>query len=112
MVVAFTVFKVFSPFRLVSGEFWKAHGCHQAVHSSDADVDAIVTSKDIFDLVCANTFVIIRKNLQDDPPDVLILFRPVGGLRMKVLVISAAVYPKNSTKGFDVVLEAQFMDGI
>lgn len=34
------------------------HAAHQAVHSSDTDVNAIVTLKDVLDFVSPQTFVI------------------------------------------------------
>ena len=44
---------------LFSGHPWKLKGFHQPVHSSDTDVYAIITLKDIGDLVGAKHF---RKN--------------------------------------------------
>jgi len=42
-IVAFTGVFLWGSFWLNGGRLWKGHGAHQAVHSSAADGNAIVT---------------------------------------------------------------------
>ena len=42
-IVAFTGVFLWASFWLNGGRLWKGHGAHQAVHSSAADGNAIVT---------------------------------------------------------------------
>ena len=49
---------------LFCGHFRKLQSFHQAVHSSDADGNAIVTLKYIGDFIGAKPFVITSVNLQ------------------------------------------------
>lgn len=97
---------------LLRGHAGKIHFLHQPVHPSDADVYAIITSQDVLDLVSAEPFVIVSIDVEDGGTDFLILHRPQGRGRPKVLVIGAAVYPENPTERLDLVLEAEFMNGV
>ena len=83
---------------------------HQSVHSSDADVNAIVTLKDICDFVSTKSFIVIGVNLKNKPCNFLVFFGSVCRFGVKVLVVGASVNTKNLTKNFNVMLEAKFMN--
>ena len=54
------------PLRFNSGHLRQVHGVHQAVHSSDTDVDAIITFKDTANLISAEGASRILCNLLKD----------------------------------------------
>lgn len=54
---------------------------HQPVHPSDTDVYAIVTPEDIGDFISAQTFIVIRMDMEDQRSDLLVLFDARGGFR-------------------------------
>ena len=54
---------------------------HQPVHPSDTDVYAIVTPEDIGDFINAQTFIVIRMDMEDQRSDLLVLFDARGGFR-------------------------------
>ena len=56
-------------------------------------MNAIITLKDVSDLIGAKTFVIVGENLKDDTLDVLILPDTGGRDPAEVLVVGAAVDP-------------------
>ena len=97
---------------LFGGHPWKLEGFHQPVHSSDADVYAIITLKNTGDLVGTKPFVVIGIDPEDDPGNLLVFLCTIGRFRTVMLVISAPVDTKDFTKNFDVMLEAQLMDRI
>ena len=49
--------------RFVRRHGWQLHGAHQAVHLTDADVNAIVTLEDVGGLVSSDTFVAVGVDL-------------------------------------------------
>ena len=63
--------------RLVSRHAWKLKSLHQSVHSSDADLNAIITLKDIGYFVSTQPFVVIGIDLKDDPGNLLIFLGPI-----------------------------------
>ena len=84
------------PIRLFGRHTWKLKSSHQAVHSSDTDVYAIVTLKDVGDLVSAKALVIIGVDLENSLSNVLILLSSVSRFRIEMFVIGASVYTKDS----------------
>ena len=98
--------------RFVCGHGGQLHGVHQAVHSSDADVDAIVALEDIGDLVGSDTFVTVGVDLQDRLLDALVFFDPGSGFGIEVLVISASIHVQNTAERLDAVLETELMDRV
>ena len=84
--------------RLFSRHAWQLKRSHEPVHSSDTDVDAIITLKDISDLISAKTLLIVGMDLQNEPCNLLILFCTVSGFRGVVLIVSASVNTENLAK--------------
>ena len=113
MVDAFTVVIVAaSAFWLVCGHFRKLHAVHQAVHSPDADVNAIITLEDELHLVSAETFVIISMNMENKAFDMLVFRHARGSPAAEMFVVGAPVDAKYAAQGFDVMLETEPMYGI
>jgi len=52
--------------RLARRHLREIHRSHQAVHSADADVDAMITIQNVSDLVSAEALIIIREYLKDN----------------------------------------------
>ena len=98
--------------RFIRGHFRQFHTAHQPVHSPDADVYAIVTLKDVLDLVCARPLVIIRIDMENRTLEALVLRNTGSGHCSEMLVISAPVDVQHSAQGFDVMLETEFMDSV
>ena len=84
---------------------------HQAVHSTDTDVNAIITLKNVSDFISTKPFVIISEDLQNGFCDCLIFFGAISRFSAVMLVISASVDTKNFAEKFDVMLETKFMYG-
>ena len=78
----------------------KLQSFHQAVHSSDADDNAIVTLKYIGDFIDAKPFVITSVNLQNKSCDFLVFFGAISWLCGEVFTIRASVNTKNFAKKF------------
>ena len=97
---------------LFGGHPRKLKRFHQPVHSSNTDVYAIITLKDIGNLVGAKPFVVIGIDLKDEPGNFLVFLCTIGRFRTVMLVISAPVDTEDFTKNFDVMLKAQLMDCI
>ena len=79
MISAFAV--VFVPIiaiRLVCGHAWQLKSFHQAVHSTNTDVNAIVTLKNIGDFISTEPFIVIGINLKNALGDFLIFFGAVS----------------------------------
>lgn len=113
MVGAFSVFVMF----FIARGFYSRHlrqlqGFHQAVHSSHTDVDAIITCKNISDLIGAETLVIIGINVEDQGSDLLVFPDSGSSFIGEVLVVGAPVDSKDPAQGFDGVLEPEFVDGV
>lgn len=85
---------------------------HQSVHPSDTDAYAIVTLEDVGDFISAQTFVVIRMDMENQRSNLLILPDAWGGFSREMFVISASVDPENAAERFNVVLETQLMDGV
>ena len=99
-------------FRLVGGHFGELQSLHQAVHSSDTDVDAIITLKNEGNFVCTKPFVVIGINMEDQGSNALILSDARSRFSRKMLIIGASVNSQNPTERFDVMLEPEFMDSV
>ena len=90
---------------LFCGHFRKLQSFHQAVHSSDADGNAIVTLKYIGDFIGAKPFVITSVNLQNKSCDFLVFFGAISWICGEVFIIRASVNTKNFAKKFYVMLK-------
>ena len=113
MVVISPVITFYSAvMRFVRGHGGQLHGAHQAVHSTNADVDAIVTLEDVSDFVSSDTFVAVSVDLQDSLLDALVFFDTGRGFGIEVLVISASIHVQYAAERFDAVLEAELMYGV
>ena len=97
------------PLGFFSGSLRKVHCVHQSVHSAETDVNAIITFQYATNLVSAKRVIVIRINLEDVLTNLLIFAGARGRLRIKVLVICAAVYFKNPAESLDIVLMTQLM---
>lgn len=64
--------------RLIRGHTRQLKSFHQTVHSTDTDVNAIITLKNIGNFVSTKTFVVISVNLQNKPDYLLIFFGAVS----------------------------------
>ena len=95
--------------RFVRGHGGQLHGAHQAVHSTDADVNAIVTLKDVCDLISSDTFVAVSVDLQDCLLDALVFFDPGSRLGIEVLIVSASIHVQDAAERFDAVLKTELM---
>ena len=95
--------------RFVRRHGGQLHGAHQAVHSTDTDVNAIVTLEDIGDLISSDTFVAVGIDLQDRLLYALVFFDPGSGFGIEVLVISASIHVQNTAERLDAVLETELM---
>ena len=90
--------------RLFRGHSRKLKGSHQSVHSSDTDADAIITLKDVSDLVSAKPFVVIGIDLKDYPGNILILLCTISRFRIVMFVIGAAVDTEDLAENLDIML--------
>jgi len=102
------------PFGFAGGHRRKAHAFHQAVHSSDTDVDAIITSEDVSDFIGVKPFIIIGIGIdvEDCRFDLLIFKSPGSRFGVKMLVICAPIYLQDPAQSLDIMLEAQLVDGV
>ena len=73
---------------------------------------AIITLKDISNLVCPEPLAVIRMDMENQGSNMLVFPDAGSGFSRKMLVISASVDIKNPTECFDAVLETQLMNGI
>ena len=98
--------------RLSGGHFWKLHGFHQAVHSADTDMNAIITGRNMRDPVSADPLVVVRIDVKDSPADLLILNGSCSRGAVKMPVVSTSVYIQYAAQGFNGVLRSEPVDGI
>lgn len=99
-------------FGSVRRHFRKFHAVHQAVHSADTDVNAIITLKDELYLMDIKTFIIIRVDMKNKAFDALIFRYTWGSSVIKVFIISTSVDIKHTTQGFNIMLETKPMYGV
>lgn len=79
MIDALAVFIVFARMkRLLGRHLWQLKRFHQAVHSSDADVNAIITLKNMGDFICSKPFVIVGIDVKNLGSNHLIFFGSVS----------------------------------
>ena len=79
MIDALAVFIVFVRMkRLLGRHLWQLKRFYQAVHSSDADVDAIITPKNMGDFICSKPFVIVGIDVKNLGSNHLIFFGSVS----------------------------------
>ena len=79
MIDALAVFIVFVRMkRLLGRHLWQLKRFHQAVHSSDADVNAIITPKNMGDFICSKPFVIVGIDVKNLGSNHLIFFGSVS----------------------------------
>jgi len=64
---------------------------HQAVHSADTDVNAIITLENESNFISTKSFPVISIELKNGPADALILFGAVSRFRTEMLVVGASV---------------------
>ena len=88
------------------------HRAHQAVHSSNADADAIVTLEDMVDFIGAKAFVIISINSKDKASKILIKRNTGSGRRIKMLVVSASIDIQDTAKRLSTVLKTEPVDSV
>lgn len=99
-------------FGMSSRHFRQMHRAHQAVHSSDADADAIVALEDMMDFVGAKALVVISINIKDKASKILIK-RNTGSRRgIKMFIVSASVDIQDTTKGLDAMLKTKPVDSV
>ena len=79
-------------FWFICGHLRELQFFHQAVHSANADVNAIITLQKVSNLIGTKTLVVIRINVQDQGSDVLVFTRARCRLGTEVLVIGTSVY--------------------
>ena len=92
MVAAFTIIMMFMVVKgLLCGHSREIKVFHQSVHSADTDVNAIITLKNVSDLVSTKPLIIIGINLKDHLTDLLIFPGAVSRIRTEMLVIGASV---------------------
>lgn len=112
MIAAFSLIHVPAITRLAGGDLGEIHRSHQPVHSTYADVNAIVTLENVSDLVGADSLVVISIDLKDDPLDILILLDAGSRNLAEMLVVSAPVNLQDAAQGLDRMLETQLVDGV
>lgn len=79
MIDALAVFIMFVRMkRLLGRHLWQLKRFHQAVHSSDADVNAIITPKNMGDFICSKPFVIVGIDVKNLGSNHLIFFGSVS----------------------------------
>ena len=88
------------------------HRAHQAVHSSNADADAIVTLEDMMDFIGAKAFVIISINRKDKAPNILIKRNTGSRRRIKMLVVSASIDIQDTAKRLNTMLKTEPVDSV
>ncbi len=77
---------------------------HQSVHSSDTDMDAIITLENKGNFICSGPLVVVGVNMENQRRNVWIL--PDTGRRFsrKMFVVSASVDIEDPAERFDAVL--------
>ncbi len=78
------------------------HRAHQAVHSFNADVDAIVTLEDMVDFIGA----------KDKAPEILVKRNTGSGRRIKMLVVSASIDKQDTAKRLNTMLKTEPVDSV
>lgn len=75
MIVTFAIFfvKIIME-RFIRGHTWQLKSFHQTVHSTDTDVNAIITLKNTGNFVSTKPLVVISINLQNKSDYLLIFF--------------------------------------
>ena len=96
----------------ICGHTWQVKSSYQSVHSTAANVYAIITLKNVSNLVGAETFVVVGINLEDQSGDLLILFGTISRLRFVMLIVSASIDVENSANSFNIVLETELMNSL
>ena len=86
------------------------HVFHQAVHSADTDVNAIITLQYVSNLIGAKSFVVVSVNVQYIGPDDLIFLITRGRAGKEVLIVGTSVYLQDTTQDPDVVLQSELVD--
>ena len=75
--------------------FGTAAGFHQAVHSSDTDMDAIITLENKGDLICSKPLAAVGVNMEDQRRNILILLDGGRGFSREMLIVVDSVDRKN-----------------
>lgn len=112
VIAAFAVVYMLVSVRFIRGHLGKFHRVHQAVHSSDTDLNAIITFENIGDLISSKTFVIVRVDLKNHPLNILVFLNSGSRFGIKMLIVGAAVYVQDSAQGFDSMLKSEFMNSV
>ena len=96
----------------ICGHTWQLKSSHQSVYSTDTDVYAMITLKNVSDLVGNETFVVVGIDLENQSGDLLIFFCTISRFRLVMLVVSASIHVENSAKSFYIVLETELMNSV
>ena len=97
---------------LNGGHSRQLHGFYQAVHSADADFNAIITFQYIGNLVSTESFLVVSVDVEYVGFNDLVFQTSGCRSRMEVLVVCTAVYTQDFAQDFDVVLESELMNGV
>ena len=97
---------------LNSTHFRQIHILHQPVHSSTADIYAIITLETNRELSAAKTFVGFCVQFDDPGSDLSVFFFPIRFPATEKLVVGAPVYPKHPAQGADRVFTRQKLDRV
>ena len=65
IAASFGIRRIAADSRFIRRHFWQLQLFHQAVHSSDTDVYAIITLKNIGNFVSAKPFVVISIDMKN-----------------------------------------------
>lgn len=87
-------------------------GFHQAVHSADADFNAIVALENNGDFVRPEALVVLGVYEENDLFNTLILYAARSRFRVKVLVIGTAVYSEHTAQRFDIMLVPELVNSL
>ena len=109
IAASFGIRRIAADNRFIRRHFWQLQLFHQAVHSSDTDVYAIITLKDICDFVSAEPLVVISIDMKNERSNILIFFNTRRGFGRKMLVIGTPVYSENLAQYLNAMLEAELM---
>ena len=99
-------------FRFIGRHFRKVHAFHQAVHSADADVNAIIALENELYFVGSEAFVIIGVDMKDKAFETLVFRYARSGSAAEMLIKGTSVDVKHTAKGFDVMLKAKPVYGV
>lgn len=111
MIIAFSLVNMLATAWFASGHLRMLHGFHYPVHSSCADMHAIVTPKNAGDPISAVSFIVVNMDFYDDLFDILIFFYVGRWNFVKVLVIGVPINLQDTTQCIDRMLETQLMNG-